>query len=1298
MKIWVPPARLAVTVVVGLLSLWTGSLWSQGGRQRLSTVMIDGREAADGEVIVRYRDNMDAPRRAHAEFTVNSDRAVPTGRRGWRRLRSRAMTTRQMLDVLRSNPDVEFAEPNYVIRLNALPNDSQMPLLWGMFNQGQSVNGIAGVPGADIKANSAWNFTTGSRDQVVGVIDTGIDYDHPDLNPNMWRAPRAFTVTIGGFQITCAAGTYGFNAIARTCNPMDDHSHGTHVAGTIGAVGNNGIGVAGVNWVASMMALKFLDSAGDGFTSDAIDAIEFAIQAKAALGGEANIRVLSNSWAGAGFSQALRNQIDAAASADMLFVAAAGNSTANTDVLPEYPGAYSASSIISVAALTNRDELSSFSNYGAVTVDIGAPGSHVLSTTPGGSYGYKSGTSMAAPHVAGAAALLLSVCPGSTDMLKTWLLNTADPIAALAGITTTGGRLNVDAALRMCLDFSPTLSASLSGNTIRVSVVDGPGRPRDWVGLYCPSGSGDSNYVQYRYLNNQTAPPSVGVQSASVTFMAPSGSTTCDARLFFNGGMLKLATSNTIDVTPAPPAITVSSSQVGPGDQILVTLANGPGSTTDWVALFPQGGPSSAHQQWRYMNGLQVAPAIAMTSASTTFVAPSTPGIYEVRWLANNSQSVILTSPPITVATQPRLSINDVTVTEGNSGTATTATFTVSLSPANPTQTVTVNVATADGTATTANADYAAASTTLTFAPSQTSRTFNVLVNGDTAIEPTESFVVNLSGAVNAALGDAQGVGTIVSDDAPPGPSVVPISTVVHPGAAISFEVFHAPGNPLDWVTLTPVGAPDSAYVQWMYLDGSRVPPMSGASAASLQFIAPLVPGGTYDIRLFADNRLTRLATSAPITVATPPTLTIADIAFAEGNSGTGVALATVTLSPQYSHAVTVAYATTDGTATTANNDYATARGTLTFDPGVTTQIVAVAINGDTALEVDETVLISLSSPVNAVIGDGQGIITITNDDGPAVSIAAASVAPGGQFEALITDGPGNPQDWVALVPVNGADNGYHDWFYLNGTKTAPATGLVSATVQFVAPSTPGLYNVRLFANNQLARLATSNTVSVAAVPTLAIGDVSVTEGQAGTTTATFTVTLSPANTTETVTVGYVTGDGTATVANADYAPASGTLTFSPSQTTRTMSVAVNGDTANEPHEFFVVNLVNPVNAAIGDGQGIGHILSDDATAPSGPSATVSIATAAPGDIISVSVAGGPANRTDWVAIVMASGPDHAYQDWKYLNNSKTAPGSGVAAATVQLTAPSVPGVYHVRFFSNNVLNMLATSSTFTVQ
>jgi len=445
---------LLLAAVALLTAAFGGPALTQSTNAGRGITLIDGREAAAGEVLMKARSSARA-QRGRLAVTAGADRMDALGRSGVDRVRSSKLSTAELLRSLRSDPDVEYAEPNWVIRASVLPNDPSLGALWGLFNTGANSYGGAGLAGADIDAPAAWNITTGARNAVVGVIDTGINYSHPDLAANVWSAPSAFTVTIAGQPITCAAGTHGFNAITRTCDPMDDAAtpHGTHVAGTIGAVGNNGVGVAGVNWVASMMGLKFLDANGSGYTSNAVYAIEFAIQAKAAFAASAgaNVRVLSNSWGGGGYSQTLADEIAAANTAGMLFVVAAGNSRANNDVSPSYPASYPVANIISAAATDNRDALASFSNYGATSVHLAAPGVSVWSTGAASNYLGLSGTSMATPHVSGAAALLLAVCPSATTaQLRSYLLSSVDLVPALSTVTSTGGRLNVARALQAC--------------------------------------------------------------------------------------------------------------------------------------------------------------------------------------------------------------------------------------------------------------------------------------------------------------------------------------------------------------------------------------------------------------------------------------------------------------------------------------------------------------------------------------------------------------------------------------------------------------------------------------------------------------------------------------------------------------------------------------------------------------------------------------------------------------------------------------------------------------------------------
>ncbi len=385
-----------------------------------------------GELLVKLKASAGPNERASVRAQVSATRlrGFLSGAEHWRL--APGLSVASALARLRGNPHVEYAEPNYLVQALLAPNDPRYPELYGLNNTGQT----GGTPGADIDAERAWNVSTGSPSVLVAVIDTGIDYNHPDLAANIWTNPGE----IPGNGIDDDGNgfiddVHGWDFVNNDNDPFDDNGHGTHCAGTIGAVGDNGIGVAGVNWDVSLMAIKFLSAGGSGSTAGAVASIDY--------GTMMGVDIMSNSWGGGGFSQTLLDAITNAAAGDIVFVAAAGNSNSNNDVSPHYPSNYNVPNVIAVAATDHNDGKASFSSFGATTVDLGAPGVNILSTLPGNSYGLLSGTSMATPHVAGAAALLRAIAPNVSAVdVRQLLMGFADPVPSMAGITVSGGRLN----------------------------------------------------------------------------------------------------------------------------------------------------------------------------------------------------------------------------------------------------------------------------------------------------------------------------------------------------------------------------------------------------------------------------------------------------------------------------------------------------------------------------------------------------------------------------------------------------------------------------------------------------------------------------------------------------------------------------------------------------------------------------------------------------------------------------------------------------------------------------------------
>jgi subtilisin family serine protease len=357
----------------------------------------------------------------------------------------------QALAQLQRLPAVEYVEPDYPLRIAIEPDDGELPLpedelfrsQWALHNTGQ----LGGSPDADIDAPEAWESATPLSPVVVAVIDTGVDHTHPDLINRMWTNPDEIP---GNGRDDDHNGyvddMHGINTITRSGDPVDDNGHGTHCAGIIAAErDNDGIGIAGVGEDVQIMALKFLDASGSGSTSDAIEAINYAVAEKKK---GSPVRVISASWGNLFYSRTLYKAIFTARSHDILFVTAAGNYGRLNDIHPFYPASYPQDNIIAVAATDDTDHLAPFSSYGSRTVDLAAPGVSIISTVNGGGYAMFSGTSMAAPHVAGVAALLFGQEPEASFLdVKKRILSGVDRVPSLGPKVASGGRLNAYGAL-----------------------------------------------------------------------------------------------------------------------------------------------------------------------------------------------------------------------------------------------------------------------------------------------------------------------------------------------------------------------------------------------------------------------------------------------------------------------------------------------------------------------------------------------------------------------------------------------------------------------------------------------------------------------------------------------------------------------------------------------------------------------------------------------------------------------------------------------------------------------------------
>jgi len=404
-----------------------------------------------------------------------------------------------------SSPGVEYAEPNYIRKLDTIiPNDTYFANQWSFLNTGQYAYGIAG---ADIKMAAGWDVTIGSGDITIAVLDTGIDYSHNDLVWNIWRdlGETSCTDAIDNDGNGYVDDCIGWNFVDNNSDSMDDNGHGTHVAGVIGAKGNNSTGIAGVMWLTNMMALKVCDANGFCDVGAEIAAIDYAINMKDNHG--VNVRAMNASFGGGDFSASEYQALARANTAGILFVAAAGNGGGdgvgdNNDVAPHYPSSYDLPNIIAVAATDQDDRRVSFSNFGPTSVDVAAPGTYIFSTVPNWwtmYYGYGhlemfDGTSMSTPHVTGLAGLLSAYYGHFTHgQIRTMILRYVDVLPTLNGWILTGGRINADRALKSLWATYDLSATPVSALQMDLAWTD---RATDEIGYRIYIGTDGISYLQ----------------------------------------------------------------------------------------------------------------------------------------------------------------------------------------------------------------------------------------------------------------------------------------------------------------------------------------------------------------------------------------------------------------------------------------------------------------------------------------------------------------------------------------------------------------------------------------------------------------------------------------------------------------------------------------------------------------------------------------------------------------------------------------------------------------------------------
>jgi subtilisin family serine protease len=1050
------------------------------------------------------------------------------------------LSAKEAIARYRQHPDVVYAEPNYLVTADGVPNDPLFPQLWGLHNTGQA----GGRADADLDAVEAWDVATGSATPVVVVIDSGIDYTHEDLAANMFSSAGdcdndGVDDDGNGFADDC----HGINAITDSGNPMDDNGHGTHVAGTIGAVGNNGLGVAGINWNVRVMACKFLGATGSGFVSDAVQCMDYVARMKDR---GVNIVATNNSWGGAGFSQALYDAIDAHRQRGILFIAAAGNETGDNDVVPHYPSNYALPNVLAVAATTRSDAVSSFSNVGAHTVHLGAPGSDILSTTPGNTYQSFSGTSMATPHVTGVAALLKAHDPTlDWRAIKNLILAGGDTNAALSE-TITARRLNARGALS-CAD-STVLSRL---RPVATSTVGNVGTPVDLAALHincaAPNGAvtvtvepGGASVV----LQDGGAAPDQsagdGIYSGRWTPTAPGTYT-----LTFPGG--DAVTVAVLKEYAAVPATFEYRAITG------TSLDFGDDSAAQVTSPFPiRFGGGSFDALFVGSNGYVSfdAPVLDFTNVGIpaphlgTLVAPFWDDLYPVQGTNQNVfRQVTGTAPNRELVIEWRAVRFFGCRTDAGA-------------------TVTFQVVFFEGRS-------------------------DVLFNYADTIAGGACPSADRGGSATVGIQVSSNRGAQLSNNAPSVDSGTALLWTLADAAITVTPTSHAFGDVTVGTASDRVFTVHNTGSDTLIGTVAAAPPFSIASGESFTIAAgethaatvrfsPTTPGGFAGSVEFSSNAgpVSRAVTGTGVAAAT---VTMKAIDATATEAGTTTASFRVTRIGNTASPLTVSYAV-GGTAT-AGSDYVTLPGRVTIAAGATTATILVTPIDDAVMEGDETVVASLAAgPDYAVGSPSSATITLVSDEKVTITAviptATEAGAEPGAFRVARAGSTASPL--TVFYAVSGNAKAGSDYTALPGNVTIPA-GASTADI----PVTPIHDGVAEGKETVVATLTPnpgyvvgtpkSATVTIISDEPVTIAAVTPTATEVGPSAGVLRVTRS-GGTAAPLTVFYKVS-GTAT-AGSDYLALPGSVTIAAGASTADIVVTPIDDTVMEQKETVTVTLL----------------------------------------------------------------------------------------------------------------------------